>query len=114
RLVAQELFRFERLAILRHGATVRFPRREIPAPRPAVIAVGRGAEAEVGASRPVGRVVARAEAIASGIRDFVEPIAAVLEPPVREQVLFRIPLVGGGANGTARDPASERRALLHG
>src|SRR6266567_1507138 len=65
--VGQGLFRFRRAAIFRHGATIRFPRCKIPAPRPAVIAVGRGAEAEVRPARPISRVVARAEAIARGV-----------------------------------------------
>src|SRR5438094_5705556 len=113
-LVGQGLFRFRRAAVLRHGATIRFPRGKIPAPRPAVIAVGSGAEAEVSPARPIGRIVARAEAFARGVGDFVEPVAAGCEMCVREQILFRVPLVARSPDGTARDPARERRALLHG
>src|SRR5256885_7613781 len=96
------------------GATVRLPRRDVPAPYRAVERVGRGPEASVGASRPVGRVVTRAATITCGVRDLIELVAASRQPGVREQVLIGVEIVGRGRRRAARDPAGERRALLHG
>src|SRR2546428_4434800 len=96
------------------GATVRLPRRDVPAPYRAVERVGRGPEASVGASRPVGRVVTRAATITCGVRDLIELVAASRQPGVREQVLIGVEIVGWGRRRAARDPAGERRALLHG
>src|SRR6267378_3643053 len=96
------------------GAPIGLPRGQIPATHPAVERMRRGTEAQIGATRPVGRVVARAVAVAFGVRDLVEAVAVASEPLVRVQVLLRIALVVGRRGGAARDPAGQRGPFLDG
>src|SRR5205085_9917187 len=77
----------------RDGATVRLPRRKIPTSRRPVERVRRGAEARIGTSRPVGRVVTRAATIERSVRDLVEMVPASRQPRVRKQVLRGVTLV---------------------
>src|SRR5947199_1080377 len=109
----EDLLALDRGAARGDGPGVCRPRRDIPAPRAAIVAVGRGAEPDVGATRPVRRVVAGAEAVATGVRDLVKTIAASRKPRVRQQILFCIAVLFRSNDGAARDPAGEGRPLLH-
>src|SRR5688572_29528917 len=77
----------------RDGPAVGFPGAEVPAAGGAVERMRRGPQADVRPARPVGRVVARPQSVARGVRDFVELIAVGRQPSVREEVFFRIALV---------------------
>src|SRR6266581_1318703 len=58
------------------GAPIGLPPGQIPATDAAVVRMCRGTEPPIGATGPVRRVVAGTVAVALGVRDFVEPIAA--------------------------------------
>src|SRR5439155_27353674 len=72
----------------------------------------RGAEPQIGATRPVGGIMTGAVAIARRVRDFVEVIAVSRKPYVSKEGFFRVSLVVGGGRRTAGDPAGERGWLL--
>src|SRR5712691_8845831 len=52
-LVGEDFLGFDRRATSGDGATIRLPRRDVPAPGPAVAGVGGGPEPEIRATRPV-------------------------------------------------------------
>src|SRR6266702_1860401 len=92
----------------REGATIRLPRREIPAACAAVERVRRGPESHVGAARPVCGIVTRALAVARRVGDLVEVIAASRKPHVSQQVLVRVAPVVRGRRGTASASGGSR------
>src|SRR5713226_2227392 len=100
-LLGQDLLRLDRRQSGAYRASVALPRRPIPATHPAVERMRGRPEAEIRATRPVGRVRPSAAAVACGIRDLIEMIAAIRKPHVSKQVLLRVSLVISGGRGTA-------------
>src|SRR5256886_10633090 len=94
------------------GAAIRLPPGQIPAAHPPVERVRRGPEPPIGATRPVGGVMARAAPVATRVRDLVELIAASRKAHVGKQVLLGVALVVRHRGGAARDPAGEGSPLL--
>src|SRR2546425_6723947 len=113
-LLRQSLLDLDRQQTGAYRASVALPRRSIPATHPAVERMRGRPESEIRATRPVGRVMSRAAAVACGIRDLIEMIAAIRKPHVSKQVLLRVSLVISGGRGAARDPTGERGAFLDG
>src|SRR5439155_17671343 len=103
----QALSGLDRGAPSRDSAGVRRPGRDVPATRATVVAVGRGAEPEVGATGPVGRVVPRSPLVPTGVGHLVEMIAVRRKPYVCQQILVRVAVVFRRRDGPARDPAGE-------
>src|SRR2546427_5364402 len=75
------------------GPGVPMPRRDIPAPRPAVVAVRRRAEPQVRPTGPIRRVVAGAEPPPTPRGDLLEPIAPTRQPRARQAKLCSAPAV---------------------
>src|SRR5438034_464626 len=100
-LLGQDLLGVDRRQPGGHRAPIGLPRRQIPATHPAVEGMRRGAEPEIGATRPVGGIMTRAEPVATRVRHLVEMIAGRREPRVSTQVFVRVSLVVGGGRDTA-------------
>src|SRR5258708_29813060 len=68
----QYLLRLDRRPTLHNRTAIGFPRRDVPAPGEAVEGMSGWTEPHVGPARPVGRVVARAKPILSGVGHLIE------------------------------------------
>src|SRR6267143_2493263 len=99
--VGQNLLGLDRRQSGAYRAPIALPRRPIPATHPTVERMRGRPESEIRATRPVGRVMSRAAAVACGIRDLIEVIAISRKPHVSKQVLLRVSLVISGGRGAA-------------
>src|SRR5712692_5666851 len=113
-LLRQSLLDFDCRQSGAYRASVALPGRPIPATHPAVERMRGRPESQIRATRPVGRVMPRAAAVACGIRDLIEMIAAIRKPHVSKQVLRRVSLVSIVGRCTAVDPTGERGAFFDG
>src|SRR5437667_478960 len=80
-LLGEDLLGLDRREAGDDRAPIGLPCGHIPTTHPAVERMRGGPEAQIGATRPVGRVVACAGAVALGVRDFGKPIAASRKGP---------------------------------
>src|SRR6266699_1092377 len=71
-LLGQDLLGFHGRQSGGDGAAIRLPPGQIPAAHPPVERVRGGPEPQIGATRPVGGVMARAEPVTTRVRDLVE------------------------------------------
>src|SRR5947208_16176440 len=92
-LLGQDLLGVDRRQPGGQRASIGFPRRQIPATRPAVERMRGGAEPVISATRPVGGIMTRAEPVATRVGHLAEMIAAERSPAVMSEGFVPVSLV---------------------